>query len=1254
MKGDFSRWYFNQKDNFAGVLQQQGKVLLDSDWNAQTQIINDWQETAGQDIIGAGVAAVPAGAPDAFKVTQALLGSSSVQLTLFPGRIWADGLLVNLEVDKNATGKPIVDANDQPIAKRTATYLQLPIQEPPENLIRRQIRDAVILEVWQEAINGFQLPEILIEPALGGPDTTERIQTSTAFKLYRLAPDETCENIRTKLQDDFANKGKLTVSLQPTAVTKGDCPVVKDGGYTGFEHYLYRIEIARVDSSTPSFKWSQFNGGLVGRGEFKPAAGDEPTKVLITANFQAITTSGSIEFYLEAIEYDANFGHWRVIYGAKATLNSDNELILNATTLFGTFPAASDPPKTTFFRLWNGIEEISQFPMGTSKELRDGIRLEFENPSPGKYVPGDYWTFKVRAGEIDNPPFLLQEQPPDGIHYHRVPVAELNWNRNQTITFNAGEIEDCRKPFRPLINQKGCCSFTVGDGKSSYGDFNSIADAIRHLPNSGGKICLLPGLHEANVLIQNKRNIKIEGCGKQTRVIPQKNDRESPIFQIVDSECIALLDMDLVTLGGRAIELEATEIGRLKEIEIGRNRIIACQEAIHVKQGVEINIHHNKIRMLDKQGAGVGIYLMAEDSLIERNDIGVIPAEQTPPRDTPNGENTPDPTDPCANLEIVYHNIPVFVGYINWIWSIPLLLFLTNPYQALGGIQIAGGSERVKVWENTINGGAGNGIALGTSLAAFLEQLAESPEEKEQIIEHTRGGIEGFVKLEETGLANITVLFEPIDLSPATKTKNVTTNADGFFSIAELEAGNYRVDIATPGYKIDGITFSGDNRQGFRYLQIDVVQEEIDFGNLLAFIYDIEIDRNEISRMELSGIGLPRVELPNSLPKTVAQQVKTFAGLLAIFGNPVIGLEIRENHIFNCFQTPINQALRDEVKVRGFGGISLGMCANLAIDRNRIESNGTSHINPVCGIFVTYGEQMDITHNWIAENGPLTNTTDLVRGRRGGIVLGASSFPLLSLLSTISNTAKSTASIANQSALIGRSAARVHDNIVSQPAGQALTIGAIGPVSITNNHFHSEVSGTEFFDLLAGSVLIVNFGGLNRLGTPGLAGTVSSTEAIYGKAFRSEKKAQFTRNPDTELLFPNGNTLFNSNQTRSGSQNTSLTSQWIFSTDDIGFDGNQSDCLGGFPLKERILAVNTVLWATTLRATDSRFKEILDLGQETSVRTSLITLSILMNNTTNNQGDHCIFTLNTNPVATPPLVTEGNQILDTKWCPLQV
>ncbi|NJP22605.1 MAG: hypothetical protein HC763_30470 [Hydrococcus sp. CRU_1_1] len=496
-------------------------------------------------------------------------------------------------------------------------------------------------------------------------------------------------------------------------------------------------------------------------------------------------------------------GFWRVTYGAEVTLNGDDLAVSNERYVESALPSGK-----VFFRLWNGISAIASFPKVTPPAepnlLRDGIRLEFDNPNTITYYrPGDYWTFKVRAGEIINDEILINNKPPQGIEYHRVPLAELNWDADLDISFEAEQIEDCRDVFRPLTQQNGCCTFAVGDGKISHGDFDSIDDAIRHLPKSGGKICLLPGLHQANAIIQGKRNIKIEGCGKHTRVIPRKEMRNSSIFRIIDSECIALLDMDLVTLGGTAIVLEATEIGNLKEIEIGHNRIIACKEAIHVKQGMNIYIHHNKIRMLDKAMAGVAMYLITEDSLVERNDIGVIPAEKTPPPDKPDGgEATPDPTDPCADLEIVYSSIPAFVAYINLIWQIPLFFIPTNPFKALGGIQIAGGSERVKVWENTINGGAGNGIVLGTSLAKFLEDLEEIPEEEEQSIEHEGGQLWGRVVSEETGLKDITVFLQNQD---GTNFPNQTQD-DGFFFIRKLRLENIQFQLPLPATKSSALS----------------------------------------------------------------------------------------------------------------------------------------------------------------------------------------------------------------------------------------------------------------------------------------------------------------------------------------------------------------------------------------------------------------------------------------------------------------
>src|SRR5438045_7867145 len=128
------------------------------------------------------------------------------------------------------------------------------------------------------------------------------------------------------------------------------------------------MEIAAVDPGPPQFKWSQYGGGLVGRGHF-----DAPNKVIVKANLQAITNSGLSAFYLEALERDATLGHWRVIYGAPATLNGD--VLTMGTAVFRTIPTNPDPEATTFFRLWNGIAPVQN----ANTELPDhlGIMLAF-------------------------------------------------------------------------------------------------------------------------------------------------------------------------------------------------------------------------------------------------------------------------------------------------------------------------------------------------------------------------------------------------------------------------------------------------------------------------------------------------------------------------------------------------------------------------------------------------------------------------------------------------------------------------------------------------------------------------------------------------------------------------------------------------------------------------------------------------------------------------------------------------------------
>ncbi len=1153
MKGDFSRWDLMNEENLSGVLHQQGRLLIDRDWNDQTRLTMDWEDRAARHVIGRGVAAIPAQEPDAFKITRAWVEGSDVKLEVHPGRGWADGLAVTL---------PGVAPNVEAGVTRSASYWGPPIHNPAPALalVGPNVRDAVVLEVWREAFNAFQRPDLLIEPALGGPDTTERIRTAMRFRLFRLVPGDTCRSIVPCLQDDFDQKGKLKVTLRKTTSTDGDCPVVEGGGYVGFEHFLYRIEIAQVDGPDAMFKWSQFNGGLVGRGVCHLGGSDR--KITIVANDQAIKMSGLSSFYLEVIEEDTDQGIWHVTYGADITLNGDDLVVAQEK-----YRAASPPTGGVFFRLWNGIGRIADYPKAAQpKELKDGIRLEFDASSGANYQPGDFWSFKVRAGEISNPDPLIDDQAPQGIHYHRVPLAVLNWySDGRPISSDHEEIEDCRNVFRPLVNQTVCCTYTVGDGTDTFGDFNAIEDALRHLPPSGGVICLLPGEHEANVVIEEKANVRISGCDKNTLVKPRQSDeshRLAPIFTVKDSECITLEHMDLATLEGTAVVLQGNEPGSLREIEIRDNRILACQNAIHVTQGADISIHHNKIRMLDREEGDVAIFLSGEDALIERNDISVVPAGTVPPTENiPNDVETPDPADLCADPKLIYGNLLYFGLYLYQVWALDsVVLYPLKPFKALGGIQIAAGCERIKVVENRIAGGAGNGITLGSNL----------------------------------------------DLS------DLSANAEAISPETAPE-----------------ITWE-----------------------VLDSIYDISVNGNDITNMGLSGIGIPEVNLEgipdDELKRIMDAQPElvlwlALAKLFGVVGGLVVSLSVTGNHVVRCLQRSLDPGSEGLAPGRGVGGISLGLCEDLLIHENHIETNGTDHLNPVCGIFVLYADRVGISSNHILDNGLVRTAagTELRQGLWGGVVL---------LFAAAFSIAGQTAD-RERAVVSSGHAARIHDNVVDQPVGRALTMGAFGPVSVVNNRFSSACSGPEQLDKLVGAVLIVNLGGLQCVAQAQIA--LAQTKAV------ETKHQLFARKVEPDLsgilqphpLFPSGNTLFNDNQTRVGPDSRSSISQLILTLDDLGFGGNQSEMLVSFPASLReyrqVLGINTLLGGTTLRASHNRFKEMMEAQSGTRAM-SLLTITLLTNNTTHNQGDHCIVAASVLESSLPALslrVSTGNQAL---------
>lgn len=436
MKGDFSKRTdprIIRKLNWSGVLHQQGKLLLDSDWNEQTGITLNWRDQSGRDIVGAGVAAIPVQVSNSFRILEESLELRSEGLTfkITPGRMWADGILIYLVKCR----KKINNSKIERIAL-----------EQPHFPEKDSNRYAILLEVWREAINGFQIPELLLEPALDGVDTTERYQTAFAFRYLKL-PEKKDERKKTcaeifdvveKIQGK--KKGKLTVSFESVETADGECPIEGWSGYTGLENRLYRIEVAETDGAFPKFKWSNCNGGLVGRGD------KEGDTIKITSNLQAIIDSGYQKFYMEFIQFNKNYGFWDTTFGAIVQLKEDNDLQV-ITTYLDKEPGSDN----VFFRLWNDIVDV----VDEKICLEYGICLDFDIGNWNNMRPGDFWTFPVRVKgkyhDTNNEFNVLPNMSePYGIDYHLVPLAIAT--RRDEIW----ELTDCRVLFRPLTDQMNC------------------------------------------------------------------------------------------------------------------------------------------------------------------------------------------------------------------------------------------------------------------------------------------------------------------------------------------------------------------------------------------------------------------------------------------------------------------------------------------------------------------------------------------------------------------------------------------------------------------------------------------------------------------------------------------------------------------------------------------------------------------------------------------------------------------------------
>jgi hypothetical protein len=218
MKGDYTRFTFDPAKHYTAVRKQQGRVDLDADWNEEIDIHSHLEALEALDVIGeCGVPKKTAG------FTVDILPDGS-DITLSAGRFYANGLLCETEA---------------------TSYLTQPnLPNPPALVPENGRTDLVYLEAWQRHVTALE-DEDLLEPALGGADTTTRLQTVWQVKVRPGVSATECEgDVGTwPPVPPLEGRGTLTTSVASSSTTTNLCLIAPGGGYRGLENRLYRVEI---------------------------------------------------------------------------------------------------------------------------------------------------------------------------------------------------------------------------------------------------------------------------------------------------------------------------------------------------------------------------------------------------------------------------------------------------------------------------------------------------------------------------------------------------------------------------------------------------------------------------------------------------------------------------------------------------------------------------------------------------------------------------------------------------------------------------------------------------------------------------------------------------------------------------------------------------------------------------------------------------------------------------------------------------
>ena len=702
---DITRHLLQPGKHYAGVRMQQGRTVLDSDWNEDAMLEAEDLRATLADLTGAhGTTNDGFAISDVNGIYHPSLdgltydGYITYDFTIAPGSMFVGGLRVELEQPEHFLAQA-------DWLRQDASIDNLPRRPWMDELPQfpNQVRyDLVYLHVWEQVVSMVEDSE-LRERALGGPDSTTRVRrmrrVEVATDVGSEKVDEAFDALIARLeqgatfereQAELVSNGRLWV----TPILDGEpspCGPLVTGGYLGNEHQAIRVE----QRGPKSFTWGFGNAAPLHRawvvGPATSSGGG--TVIELRTSPRDSVARPCAKQIVELLPRGARLPNGEYVaelQGPLFRVIGSYDPGTRQLIIAGPLPIDWANEREVYLRIWDrGPDDESEveipFLEGVPVPLGyTGLQVAFR-PS-GRIA--DFWVIAARKGANTRvlPWELLDGAAPHGTRHFYAPLAIIRWQEPTGVLGDippaAPSIRDVRRRLQPLC-QRGCCTITVGDGVVSHGQVDSLSEAIALLPLAGGRICLLPGNHDGGATLSDRANVEIVGCGPRSvlanasPVVPQPEiDTAGPPLLTLDN-CTNVVVANLAIAGFASVGLD-----------------------IRDSQSVEVA----RVEFAPTGFALVGTSYASPQAALRAlgcDDLSIL--------------------DCRVDVEDVLNYTPALVVggtrlrlHRNWVQVGEAEL---GSRAAMGGIHVLSQSRDVELVRNVIRNGWGNGVTLGHLLA---------------------------------------------------------------------------------------------------------------------------------------------------------------------------------------------------------------------------------------------------------------------------------------------------------------------------------------------------------------------------------------------------------------------------------------------------------------------------------------------------------------------------------------------------------